>query len=82
MNQRLIELQCNVAIYGKMHQGTLNKNLMKEATFEYIFLESQQWLCRDFFMLLMEALNSQEFLLSGMPTRRILKHNTQAPDCD
>jgi len=35
---------------------------------------------REFFMLLMEALNSQEFLLSGMPTRRILKHNTQALD--
>ena len=31
-------------------------------------------------MLLMEALNSQEFLLSGEPTRRVLKHNTQAFD--
>ena len=30
------------------------------------------------FMLLMEALNLQEFLC--MPTRRILKHNTQALD--
>ena len=33
-------------------------------------------------MLLMEALNSQEFLLSGEPTRRVLKHNTQAFDCE
>ena len=29
-------------------------------------------------MLLMEALTSQEILLSGDPTRRDLKHNTQA----
>ena len=35
---------------------------------------------REFFMLLMEALNSQEFFLSGEPTRRVLKHNTQAFD--
>ena len=31
-------------------------------------------------MLLMEALNSQEFLLSGEPTKRVVKHNTQAFD--
>ena len=35
---------------------------------------------REFFMLLMEALNSQEFLLSGNRTRRVLKHNTLAFD--
>ena len=35
---------------------------------------------REFFMLLMEALNSQEILLSGDPARRVLKHNTQAFD--
>ena len=35
---------------------------------------------QEFFMLLMEALNSQEVLLSGEPTRRILKYNTQALD--